>query len=188
MPTINTPGSAHVAPAPNSGFQWLAYADDNKLKKALQDAFFIIQNNIRGMRPCNKCFKALPGGKSFDDVWDDAAVFVSFDPQGKGGTFGATLGKDITITAFSLRMGRWTTAATLVHELAHVNGAPGTDRQGRSRRRLTAIRRQRWRTPPWQTASVLSRLLPSGATSTSDTLTRTWGSGEPRSEHCSRSV
>ena len=120
MPTINTPGSAHVAPAPNSGFRWLAYEDDNKLKKALQDAFFIIQNNIRGMRPCNKCFKALPGGKSFDDVWDDATVFVSFDPQGKGGTFGATLGKDVTITAFSLRMGRWTTAATLVHELAHV--------------------------------------------------------------------
>ena len=132
MPTINTPGSAHVAPAPNSGFRWLAYEDDNKLKKALQDAFFIIQNNIRGLRPCNKCFKALPGGKSFDDIWDDATVFVSFDPQGKGGTFGATLGKDVTITAFSLRMGRWTTAATLVHELAHVNGAPGTDRQAES--------------------------------------------------------
>ena len=26
-------------------------------------------------------------------------------------------------------MGRWTVAATLVHELAHVNGAPGNDRQ-----------------------------------------------------------
>jgi hypothetical protein len=25
-------------------------------------------------------------------------------------------------------MGKWTTAATLVHELAHVNGAPGTNR------------------------------------------------------------
>jgi hypothetical protein len=62
-------------------------------------------------------------------VWGDASVFISRDPSNQQGNFGATLGKDITITRFSLRMGRWTVAATLVHELAHVNGAPGTDTQ-----------------------------------------------------------
>jgi len=56
-------------------------------------------------------------------------VWVSYDPGGQGGRYGATLGNEITITAYALRMGRWTVAATLVHELAHVNGAPGTDKQ-----------------------------------------------------------
>jgi hypothetical protein len=62
-------------------------------------------------------------------VWNDPGVWVSYDPGGQGGRYGATLGNEITITAYSLRMGRWTVAATLVHELAHVNGAPGTDKQ-----------------------------------------------------------
>lgn len=35
-------------------------------------------------------------------------------------------GKEITVSASEFKVGRWSVAATLVHELAHVNGA-GTD-------------------------------------------------------------
>jgi hypothetical protein len=124
MATIHVPGGGHVAPAANSGFQWLPYSDDKK-KHVIERALFILRHNVRGMKPCNACFRRLPGGRSFDDVLDDPSVFISFDPQTTKGTFGATLGKEVTITDFSIGIGRWTVAATLVHEFAHVNGAPG---------------------------------------------------------------
>ncbi len=128
MPTINTPASAHTAPLPNSGFEWQAVADHHELH-VIRQAIWIIDHRIKGFRPCNDAFAALPGGRTFDEVWADASVFISRDPSNAQGNFGATLSNDITITRFSLRMGRWTVAATLVHELAHVNGAPGTDAQ-----------------------------------------------------------
>jgi hypothetical protein len=101
------------------------------VKKLLvvEQALFILAHNVRGSKPCNKCFQRLSGGHSFDDVLNDPAVVISYDPGNQQGRYGATLGKDVTITEFSIRMGRWTVAATLVHELAHVNGAPGSDHQ-----------------------------------------------------------
>ena len=122
MATIHVPGDAHATPV--GRHQWLPYSDARK-KKVVEDALFILKHNIKGSRPCNRCFEALSGGRSFDDVLGDAGVFISFDPANRQGDFGATIGSDVTITDFSIRMGRWTVAATLVHELAHVNGAPG---------------------------------------------------------------
>lgn len=128
MAKLHIPGDGYTAPLPNSGFQWLTYSNARK-KKVLDDALFILKHNVKGLKPCNKCFKKLPGGRSFDDILNDNSVIISFDPQTTTNLFGAALGNDITITDFSVRMGRWTVAATLVHEFAHVNGAPGTDRQ-----------------------------------------------------------
>src|SRR5207253_736611 len=65
MATIHTPGDGHTAPT--GRHKWLPYSDAKK-KKVLEDALFILKNNIKGFAPCNKCFKALPGGKSFDDI------------------------------------------------------------------------------------------------------------------------
>jgi hypothetical protein len=121
---IHVPGDGHITPT--GRHQWLAYPDEQK-KKVVAAALFILKHNIRGSKPCNDCFTRLPGGRTFDDVLDDPAVFISFDPSNHEGDFGATIGSDVTITDFSIRMGRWTVAATLVHELAHVNGAPGGD-------------------------------------------------------------
>ena len=128
MPSINEPSTAHAAPLPNSGWEWQAVSDKQELH-VIKQAIWIISHRIKGFRPCNKAFEKLPGGRSFDDVWEDASVWISRDPLNQQGRNAATLGNEITISTFSLRMGRWTTAATLVHELAHVNGAPGTDHQ-----------------------------------------------------------
>jgi hypothetical protein len=126
MPSINTASSGHTGPAANSGWQWLTYTNTIYLA-TLQRAIKIIDTRIKGNQPCDKAFKALPGGKSFAQIWADASVWISYDPDNSGHKYGATLRsiKEVTISQFSLKMGHWTVAATLVHELAHVNGAPG---------------------------------------------------------------
>ena len=125
MPTIHLAGDGHVTPIPDpDGTKWDPYTDKNVLD-TLKRALFILKHNIRGMRPCNDCFKKLPGGRSFQDVFDDATVFISFDPSGPDSGATDDNGKDITISASEFKVGRWSVAATLVHELAHVNGAAG---------------------------------------------------------------
>jgi hypothetical protein len=128
MAKIHTPGDGYTAPLPNSGYEWQEYADEKK-KRVIEQALFILRHNVRGSKPCNHCFQKLPGGRTFDDILNDDTVVISYSPGNQRNDFGATLGKDVTITEFSIRMGRWTVAATLVHEFGHVNGAPGTDHQ-----------------------------------------------------------
>ncbi len=127
MIKIHIPGDGHVTPT-FAGFAWDPYSDAT-MKKTIEDAIHILKNNVKGMKPCNDCFQKLPGGRTFDDILNDSSVFISYDPNNSGHLYGATLGNDVAITRFALRMGRWTAAATLVHELAHVNGAPGNDHQ-----------------------------------------------------------
>jgi hypothetical protein len=127
MPNINTPSSAHAGPAGIAGWQWLPYTDATLLH-TLRDAIRIIDTRINGYKPCDVAFKALPSGRTFAQVWSDPSIWVSYDPDHSGTKYGVTQrvgGREMSITRYALRMGRWTTAATLVHELAHTNGAPG---------------------------------------------------------------
>ncbi|HET6145976.1 MAG TPA: hypothetical protein VFH68_00465 [Polyangia bacterium] len=91
----------------------------------LRGAMHIIQTRITTHAPCNTAFKALPGGRTLQQIWADPNIWINFDPANNAGDYAATRGNDVTITAFALNKGRWTVAATLVHELAHVGGAPG---------------------------------------------------------------
>lgn len=55
-------------------------------------------------------------------------LFIDFSPSVSNGFFGATHSndKDICISAWCLDThNKWMIAATIVHELAHVAGAPG---------------------------------------------------------------
>jgi hypothetical protein len=126
MVTIHTPGDGHVTPSADAdGTTWDPYSDP-KIKHTLERALFILKHNVRNMRPCDDCFKRLPGGRTFTEVFDDSTVFISFDPSGPAsGATNQVSGKEITISIREFRVGRWSVAATLVHELAHVNGAPG---------------------------------------------------------------
>jgi hypothetical protein len=127
MPKVNTPASKHAGPAATAGWQWLPYTDDILLH-TLNRAIGIIDARIKSHKPCNAAFKALAGGRTFAQVWSDANIWISYDPNNDGRHFGVTNrvgGKEVSITRYALRMGHWTTAATLVHELAHTNGAPG---------------------------------------------------------------
>lgn len=128
MPRINVPGSHHTAPTPQDGYSWLPYTDNDYLS-TLRRAMQIIQSRVTTHKPCNDAFRSLPGGRSFQQVWYDPDVWISFFPSRQEKNYGATLGKEITLSAYTLAMGRWTTTATLIHELAHVNGAGGGDTQ-----------------------------------------------------------
>ena len=126
MPQINSPTSGHTGPAAVAGFQWLPYGNTTYLAR-LQHAVAVINTRVNGDRPCDAAFRALPGGRSFAQVWADPSVWISYDPGSASGRYGATLGNEVTISQYCCRMGMWTIVATLIHELAHVNGAAGTN-------------------------------------------------------------
>lgn len=128
MPKIHITKSTYSAPSPIAGWSWLPYADPSPQLTTLKSAISIIDTKIKSYQPCNNAFKALPLGKSFLQIWSDPTVWISLDSIYKAGRYGATLSKKhITLSLYALNMGKWTTAATLVHELAHVGGASGTD-------------------------------------------------------------
>ncbi|MGI8743137.1 MAG: hypothetical protein ACR2NN_11325 [Bryobacteraceae bacterium] len=140
MANINTSASGHAGPAALAGgHQYLSYSDAHFLA-TLRRAMHTLQSRIRGQAPCDNAFRSLPGGRTFSQVRADPAVWINFDPSRRGGDYGATRGKEITITAYSLSMGPWTVAATLVHELAHVNGASGSTHDAEATLRSCLLR------------------------------------------------
>jgi hypothetical protein len=75
MPQLNLPGSGHVAPAAVAGWQWLPIPEAN-YKNRIQHAMHIITGRIQACSPCNAAFRALPGGRTFAQVWADPAVWI----------------------------------------------------------------------------------------------------------------
>jgi hypothetical protein len=127
MAKVNTPGSGHGKFTSAGGNRYWPYTDA-KVKKILEDAIFIIEHNVKKMDSCNKCFKKLPGGKTFEEIWNDDTVWINYEPRNRGwyGVTHGVGGKDISIAQIAFNKGRWWVAGTLVHELAHVDGAPAT--------------------------------------------------------------
>lgn len=77
---------------------------------------------------CNKYFTTLPKGKNFSDFWRDKTIFIDYSPSTASDFFAAAHSndKDVCITAWCLDThNKWMIAATLVHEFAHIAGAPG---------------------------------------------------------------
>ncbi|MFS1525082.1 hypothetical protein ACL7TT_13390 [Microbulbifer sp. 2304DJ12-6] len=129
MPNIHISSSKYMAPSKLQGWQWLPYIDKIMLD-VVKRAITIIDKRIKGSKPCEAAFKTLPDGKSFTDIWNLKNVWISYDPDRSGNKYGVALNKQhISITAYALAMGQWMTAATIIHELAHVNGAPGNNTQ-----------------------------------------------------------
>lgn len=122
---INIAGSGHTGPVKNGVAEWLAYdAALDAQKKMLEKAIGIIKSNIYGSKACNKAFKALPGGRSFDDIFDDDTVWISFCPDNANYGFTDRVGgSEITICKLAFGMGYWSVTGTLVHEMGHVNSA-----------------------------------------------------------------
>lgn len=124
MPKLNIPGSGHAGPAAVAGWQWLPVPTATH-RARLQTTVNIINTRVKGYAQCNAAFRKLPGGRTFTQVWTDPAVWLSYDPGSAAGRFGATLGNEVTLSQYAFRMGHWTLVATIIHELAHVDGADG---------------------------------------------------------------
>ncbi len=80
-------------------------------------------------------YRTLPEGRSLTQLLADATIWINYHPTSTD--FGLTnhaSGKEIAICNPSFRRGRWQVLATLVHELAHVDGVRGrTNPQGAER-------------------------------------------------------
>lgn len=77
-----------------------------------------------GNPEANKYFKKMPDGKSLTQLLNDSSIWINYCP-------GLTLfgeaqisGKELAIGPNSFPKGKWVVLGTLIHELAHINGAP----------------------------------------------------------------
>jgi hypothetical protein len=89
----------------------------------------------RNIATADPYYRTLPGGRSLSDLLSDHSIWINYHPTSVDmGLTNFAGGKEIAICNPSFRVGRWTVLATLVHELAHVNGVRGaTDPRGAER-------------------------------------------------------
>lgn len=114
-------------PTPSTdGTTWAPFENANDIR-TVRHALSILSSNVAHMKSANDYFLRLPGKRSFTDVVNDGRVWISYDPNGPDSA--ETVGFHITIGRTPLRWGFWAVAATLVHELAHINGASDEDGQ-----------------------------------------------------------
>ncbi|MDA1015771.1 MAG: hypothetical protein O3A00_15120 [Planctomycetota bacterium] len=81
----------------------------------------------KNMPSADVYFRALPNGHSLTTLLADRSIWINYGPSltvlGETNFAG---GKEIAIAPSSYRIGRWTVLATLIHELAHVDGVRGS--------------------------------------------------------------
>ena len=80
----------------------------------------------KGMPSADRYFSTLPGGRTLRALLNDASIWINYGPSLTAfGAQSVAHSNEIAIGPGAFRIGRWTVLATLIHELAHVNGAPG---------------------------------------------------------------
>jgi hypothetical protein len=131
MPHINRPSLKHETNfRTKDGDKWLPFTDDAQIQQMI-DAFMVINSKVIWdktiLKSCNRAFANLPGRRDFATVWRDPGIYVSFNPNPDPALSGITWKKDITLSSWLFKNPNAARliAGTLVHELAHVNGAPG---------------------------------------------------------------
>ena len=98
-------------------------AQYSQLKWARNKLFKMVRNNPS----CNGYFRKLPNGRSLTEMINDSNIWVNYGP-----TIAPLHGEihqptgEIAIGDRAFKMGRWMVLATIIHELAHHNGAPIT--------------------------------------------------------------
>jgi hypothetical protein len=83
-------------------------------------AFWITRN----IPAANRYFNSLPRGRSLTNLLNDSSIWINFDPTlaDDGATFH---NNDLWLGPRVFRVGKWTVLATIIHELAHIDGAGG---------------------------------------------------------------
>jgi len=71
-------------------------------------------------------FRSLPGGRSLTDLLNDRSIWINYHATlGDWGITNFAGGSEMAISEVACRSGRWSVLATLIHELAHVDGVVG---------------------------------------------------------------
>jgi len=122
------------------GFGKTAVQARERVKGAVKD----IVERIARHRPCNRYFKSLPRGMGLDEIIAGRDLLIGWLAPRKGGAaieltanpkdvakgkiaveHAYQTGPYIALSQWPIALGWEYVAATLVHELAHVAGAPG---------------------------------------------------------------
>ncbi|MCK9607410.1 MAG: hypothetical protein M0R33_13300 [Methylomonas sp.] len=111
--------------SPNAGF--IAFPDSRRgtMRWARQRALWIARN----IPSADVYFRGITSGaRSLTALLADSSIWVNYHATLTD--FGVTPGSsgfatECAIGPAAFRIGRWTVLATLIHELAHCNGAPG---------------------------------------------------------------
>jgi hypothetical protein len=114
----------HVCPVPGWGPVRAPYLD--KLRWARKRARLVAHQ----LPSADRYFRCLPLGHSLRDLLADRSIWINYDPDFRGyGSQSTEHPHELAIGQLAFAQGRWMVLATLLHELAHVNGAPaGSDR------------------------------------------------------------
>ena len=130
MPNINRPSKNRTILRTKDGDTWEPFQDEKQVNVMIE-AFMMINKHVIWdkaiLKTCNCAFAKLAGHRDFATVWRDPGIWVSLNSNPASDIFGMTYKMEISIPLrlFSLASPVRVIAATLVHELAHVNGAPG---------------------------------------------------------------
>lgn len=77
----------------------------------------------RDIKSADRHFKTLPKGRTLTSMLADKTIWINYSTEPE---YGFTYrNKDLWICTKSFKVGRWTVLATLIHELAHINGVVG---------------------------------------------------------------
>jgi hypothetical protein len=144
MVKINDDGRVHQSfvethAAVSSGEVRFWPYDEGATLTELKRALAILKNNVyRKNVACNRYFSKL--GRSFDSIFEDDTVWINWDPRRDPGFDGFTARdplQEITISerAFK-RKNVWFICAVIVHEFAHIAGAPGGWKSNEAERSL----------------------------------------------------
>ncbi|MCB1905814.1 MAG: hypothetical protein KDH15_00460 [Rhodocyclaceae bacterium] len=110
--------------SPHAGYVAFPAEHRETMRWARTRAIWIARNKpsadvyFRGIAAGSRSLTALLADRS---VWVNYHATLVVD----GVTPGSSFATECAIGASAFRMGRWTVLATLIHELAHCNGAPG---------------------------------------------------------------
>ena len=128
--SLNSLGERRNAPPASlaDGTSFAAFTDEHYLK-VVRDAIDLLKGGVltKHQSTCDAFFQQMPGRRSLSDIVNGPRKYwIHHDPTGPDA--GATSGMDVTLGTKALRGGKWAVLATLIHELAHTNGA--TDEKG----------------------------------------------------------
>lgn len=80
---------------------------------------------VAGGNPkANTFFKSLTGARTLTQLLNDSSIWINYCPTLTLLGEAQISGKELAIGPNSFSKGKWVVLGTLIHELAHINGAP----------------------------------------------------------------